>query len=211
MNQTNSYSQKSARYCDPRVRYTRMVIREAFLELLKEKPFPKITVKEICALAELNRTTFYKHYRDPADLLNELENEAIDRLLALIGECAGQNPEQILVPVFRTLKQHHDLFECFVWADKDKNFTCRLAGRCFDRIRALTRQKGDAGVSVPAEPLRFSYIAGGVSGVIEYWLRSGMKESPETLAQTIQAFHSSLIQSAAGGPDKTSMEDYYDN
>ncbi len=192
MNKTKSYNQKSACHRDARVRCTRMIIRDAFLELLKEKPLSRITVKEICALAELNRTTFYKHYKDPADLLNTLENEAIDQLLTLIEECAGQNPEQILVPVFHTLRQHYDLFECFVSADKDKSFPRRLAVRCFEKICATARQESDADSHTPAEPLRFSYMAGGVSGVIEYWLQSGMKESPEIIARTIQAFHSSL-------------------
>lgn len=211
MNQTKNDSQKSTHHRDPRVRYTRMVIREAFLELLKEKPLPKITVKEICALAELNRTTFYKHYSDPRDLLSELENEAIDRLLSLIGTDAGQNPEQILVAVFRTIKQHHDLFECFTSVEDDRHFTRRLSVCCFEKICALARQKEDNDCSPLTEPLRFSYIAGGVSGVIEYWLRSGMNESPETIAGAIAAFHAPLARSAALASGQTGMEDDYDN
>lgn len=47
---------------DARVRYTVHMIQNVFLELLKEKPVAKITVKEICEHAEINRSTFYKHY-----------------------------------------------------------------------------------------------------------------------------------------------------
>ena len=43
---------------DRRTRYTRQVIKEAFLKLLEEKEYPKITVTEICRLAEINRGTF---------------------------------------------------------------------------------------------------------------------------------------------------------
>ena len=49
---------------DARVRYTVHMIQNIFLELLKEKPVAKITVKEICERAEINRSTFYKHYQD---------------------------------------------------------------------------------------------------------------------------------------------------
>lgn len=49
---------------DARVRYTRMRIREAFFECLEKKPINKITVKEICDIAEINRATFYTHYAD---------------------------------------------------------------------------------------------------------------------------------------------------
>ena len=48
---------------DARVRYTVHMIQNIFLELLKEKPIAKITVKEICERAEINRSTFYKHYQ----------------------------------------------------------------------------------------------------------------------------------------------------
>ena len=62
---------------DARVRYTRKVIRDAFLDILKEKPVSKITVKEICDQAEINRGTFYKHYRDCYDLLHHIEEDGL--------------------------------------------------------------------------------------------------------------------------------------
>ena len=40
---------------DARVRYTKMRIREAFLQCLRKKPVNKVTVKELCQLAEINR------------------------------------------------------------------------------------------------------------------------------------------------------------
>ena len=49
---------------DARVRFTRKIIQETFLDLLKDKPISKITVKEICDKAKINRGTFYKHYQD---------------------------------------------------------------------------------------------------------------------------------------------------
>ena len=48
------------RKSDARVRYTHRVLKESFLSLLREKPVNKITVKEVCELAELNRATFYQ-------------------------------------------------------------------------------------------------------------------------------------------------------
>ena len=46
---------------DARVRYTKMRIREAFLQCLRKKPVNKVTVKELCQLAVINRATFYTH------------------------------------------------------------------------------------------------------------------------------------------------------
>ena len=58
---------------DARKRYTQMVLKQSFLKLLKEKPVNRITVKEVCALAQLNRATFYAHYEDIYDLMFKVE------------------------------------------------------------------------------------------------------------------------------------------
>ena len=60
---------------DARVRYTQKVLKDSLLQLLEKKPINKITVKEVCELAELNRATFYAHYTDCPDLLESIENE----------------------------------------------------------------------------------------------------------------------------------------
>lgn len=62
---------------DTRVQYTKKVLHNAILELLKEKSIDKVTVKEICEIAGLNRGTFYLHYNSPADLLKDVENQFI--------------------------------------------------------------------------------------------------------------------------------------
>ncbi len=66
------------RKSDARVRYTRRVLKESFLQLLREKPVNRITVKELCELAEVNRATFYTHYSDCFALLESIEQELID-------------------------------------------------------------------------------------------------------------------------------------
>lgn len=69
---------------DRRTRYTRQVIKEAFLKLLEEKEYPKITVTEICRLAEINRGTFYLHYYDTADVLDDLLSEILKETTSVI-------------------------------------------------------------------------------------------------------------------------------
>ena len=48
---------------DRRVRYTKTVLKQSLLELMKDRPIGKITVTEICRLADVNRNTFYAHYK----------------------------------------------------------------------------------------------------------------------------------------------------
>ena len=62
---------------DRRTRYTRQTIKDSFLSLLKEKPFSKITVTEVCRMSEINRGTFYLHYYDIDDVLDSLLEDVI--------------------------------------------------------------------------------------------------------------------------------------
>ena len=60
---------------DRRARRTRAAISEAFIKLLNKKEISKITVREITELADINRATFYLHYTDIYQVLEEIENE----------------------------------------------------------------------------------------------------------------------------------------
>ena len=67
---------------DNRVRYTKMVLQQALLKLLQRKHIDKITIKELCEEAKINRGTFYLHYGTPNDLLMEIEQQFIDENMA---------------------------------------------------------------------------------------------------------------------------------
>lgn len=62
---------------DRRTKYTKMVIREALLSLLHNRPIEKITVSDLCARAEISRPTFYLHYADLYALLDEIGEDMI--------------------------------------------------------------------------------------------------------------------------------------
>ena len=59
---------------DRRVRKTKKAIQDVFCEMTKEKKLNEITVKELCARADINKSTFYLHYRDVFDLADSIQN-----------------------------------------------------------------------------------------------------------------------------------------
>lgn len=62
---------------DARVRYTIMVLKESLLACLAQRPINRITVKEVCEAAGINRATFYTHFTDCFDLLEAIENDLL--------------------------------------------------------------------------------------------------------------------------------------
>ncbi|MGN1014431.1 MAG: TetR/AcrR family transcriptional regulator [Butyricicoccus sp.] len=63
---------------DRRIRRTKRLLRQALAELMNEKEFKSITVKEIAERADLNRGTFYFHYTDTYDLKDKVEDELVE-------------------------------------------------------------------------------------------------------------------------------------
>ena len=63
---------------DRRVKYTKDLIEDTFLNLLEKKDIGSITVTEICEIADINRATFYRYYIDIYDLLKKIQDNFID-------------------------------------------------------------------------------------------------------------------------------------
>lgn len=116
------------RKMDRRTRYTRQAIRDALLELMKQKSFSKVTVTEICKLAEMNRGTFYLHYLDLEDVLDDILTEmmtetacVLDHVLCPERPCRGYP----FCNKIQNNSQHQILF-------LDESITEKLMGKIAD-------------------------------------------------------------------------------
>ena len=67
-----------------RVKLSKIMLKNALVELLETKPINKITVYELCRSAEINRSTFYKYYGEPQDILNEIVNELLEKTAIIV-------------------------------------------------------------------------------------------------------------------------------
>ena len=88
------------RKTDARIRYTQGVLKQALLSFLQEKPINKITVKEVCERAELNRATFYAHYSDCFALLESIEEDLLEAFQQSLIE---QQQEACRVLIFQNV------------------------------------------------------------------------------------------------------------
>lgn len=93
---------------DARIRYTQRVLREAFLALLKQKPINRITVKEVCERAGLNRATFYAHYSDCYQLLKSIEQELLDAFSRLLEPETFSDVETFVASLYEMIERHEE-------------------------------------------------------------------------------------------------------
>lgn len=95
---------------DNRVRYTKSVLQQALLKILQRKHIDKVSVKELCEEAKVNRGTFYLHYSTPNDILMEIEQQFINENMVLFQPYFNEGYEtNYMAILFRYILEHQDL------------------------------------------------------------------------------------------------------
>lgn len=76
---------------DFRIYRSKRDLRNALLSLLKEESFEKISVREVCDYAHINKMTFYRHYDDKYDLLNDVANSIAEEIYKKCASSLAKN------------------------------------------------------------------------------------------------------------------------
>ncbi len=169
---------------DRRVRYTMMVIRQSFIRLLKEKPISKITIKEICEGADVNRATFYAHYEDQYDLLHKIENEVIDNINRTLYSYNLENvadvPGEMLDKILNYIKENGELFDLLL-LNSNANLQFQR------RITEIIGRLHFSSIAADREDSEYVYLffANGAIGLIIKWLKDGMKKPVSEVTELI--------------------------
>ncbi len=157
---------------DIRVRRTKKLLRHGISELGKTKSIHKITVKELTDLVEINRGTFYLHYKDVYDLVDSVEDELCEEfdqtVLAVTPEDILYRPVDVLETFFEYFKTHKDIIDVLMGENGDAKFVYRFGELMNTKIVEIFK-----GVfpNMPMEKYDFAYNYGkfGFVGIIHCW------------------------------------------
>ena len=170
---------------DRRIRKTKQQLRQSLTALLKEKRIENITVRELAELADINRGTFYLHYKDAFDLLRQIEDELLDELETVLAKYQPgeirQNGVRIFTDIYQLAQKNSELVTILLGEHGELNFVTRpnkiLRDKCLhdwlEYFRTEDRQEFDH---------YYVFIVSGCIGLLQYWLNHNMKETPEELA-----------------------------
>ena len=126
---------------DRRVMRTKTLLIHSLSTLMKQKNIKDITVKELCELADINRGTFYLHYKDIYDLVEQIENELFQEfesiLMSYTIDDISRRPKQLLTDVCKFLDENRDICSALLGDNGDINFAQKHRG--FIRKKSFTK------------------------------------------------------------------------
>ncbi|MCB7521948.1 TetR/AcrR family transcriptional regulator [[Clostridium] hylemonae] len=113
---------------DLRMEKTEKGIKNAFIELRSRKPLERITVKELCAGACINKSTFYAHYRDIYDLSDTMEAEIAESVTNSIShpEYIIENPAVFTQELFLAYQSQSSLTNTVFSGDQSSHLSDRI-------------------------------------------------------------------------------------
>ena len=171
---------------------------EAFLELLEKKDFAYITVKEICAKAGVNRSTFYLHYETVNDLLAESTRYIIDQFIEAMPHDTAEfiaklqtrpleelyliTPEY-LEPYLNYIKEHRQVFRTTLEQasvlglnDAYLSLNSHVFTPILDRFH----------IQPSEQKYMMPFYINGLMGIINEWLKEDCKDSVEQIISVMR-------------------------
>lgn len=172
---------------DRRIKKTREAINQAFLELMAERDFDKITINDISERANINRGTIYLHYTDKFDLLDKCVEEHLSNMVKF---CALAKPGSsdvfpFLLAMFQYFEEHA-LFYSSMLTNKGIPLPC-----FHDRLLLMIMQEMNERMNMGSRnremnnEIVMQFMASAFVGVVEWWIKNKMPYTPHYMAQQV--------------------------
>ena len=174
---------------DRRIKYTKRIIKETFLNLLEKKDIASITVTEICEIADINRGTFYRYYMDVYDLLKNIEQEFIEEIKSSpsIEKMEEHSIYSFTKGILSIFENNKKLVRILFSTDNNVYFLNEVLDVAYEKcITRWEREQPD----IAEEELENAvvFIFNGALGVINYWIKNDFATSSEDLAKYIEKY-----------------------
>lgn len=180
---------------DRRVKYTKMVLKESYINLLEKKDISQITVKEICEDADINRATFYSHYTDVYDLHKKIENELLENINAYLSQLYQKgkkvNEIDLTEKIFVYIKENAKLCRILLSERGDLSFQKKVMILVYDKI--VNDLTDNNMISREDAEYVYSFAIIGCVGIVQKWFDDNMKKSPRFMAEMVLKLTLGLI------------------
>ncbi|HHX77055.1 MAG TPA: TetR/AcrR family transcriptional regulator [Firmicutes bacterium] len=180
---------------DRRVRKTKAQIRRTLTQLLMKKDLRDITVSELAEIADINRGTFYLHYKDVYDLFEQTEKEFLAEFIEIIDRYRKEAQAPllpVLLEAFRYIAANSEFFIAIL-RTKETTFLPEIVEMC----RPQNEQEWQRllpGINEHLYEYYFTFIAYGCIALLRRWFDNGMEETPEYIAALAENMMTNCIR-----------------
>ncbi|MFU1769335.1 TetR/AcrR family transcriptional regulator [Mammaliicoccus sciuri] len=185
---------------DRRVRKSKRAIKQAFIQLLKENNLDRITIQQISDIADVNRGTFYLNYEDKYALLDEMENEQIEKIKGFVDirkmDLSTKTSDRfiedfankIIKNVITHIEHNIEFYQVILNLERKSQIEEQLADIVRSNIKHLIGNKDNV-FGIP-ENYYLSYVVGSMMSMIKYWVSDENRVSVEELVNYVSTIAS---------------------
>ncbi len=173
-----------------RVKLTKMILKNSLVELMRENSISKISVKMICETADVNRSTFYAHYVDQFALLKDIEQNAFTELKKYINKLEkhlqdrnDQKTTQGIKEILEYIQNNADIFRVLLSDNGDLKFQKDIM--LWIQMQTMEDIWHAKNSNTKMRDYVQGFMATGALNSMQTWLKNGMKESPEEMAEFV--------------------------
>lgn len=171
---------------DRRIRKTRAALKHSLTVLMKEKSVKDISVKELTSLADVNRGTFYLHYKDVFDLLEQSEDDLLQELHETVNAFSpallNEKPDRLFREIYELCLENADLVRILIGENGDIKFLNKLKKLMHDRLDEWSKILRTKHPQARDFDAYFAFLVGGCISLLQYWFQNDMQETPAQLA-----------------------------
>lgn len=162
-----------------RVKMTKMLLKQSLIELMKKKSIHEITIKEICEGADVNRSTFYRHYNTQYELYDDIINDLACNITDVFDESLKNSVStpQILANILTYIENNRDTF-LVILSDKSNV----SLGEAYNSI---VQRFIDKNTTSELGTYIAQFVAAGMTSFLWTWLSKEKRRSPSEVAALI--------------------------
>ncbi|WP_164667214.1 TetR/AcrR family transcriptional regulator [Virgibacillus doumboii] len=180
---------KKLNYNDRRVIRTQKLLKNALVELIDEVGFDKITVQDISNRATVNRATFYLHFHDKYDLLDQSMEEVINELHNSFNAPDNNyrfdsgHPYPIFINLFEKVAEHANFCRVMLTKSNMSSFKSNLQSIFHEFIsKGLQQFVPDDRKLTASREFVVVYVESAFLGTVTWWLENDRPYSPKFMA-----------------------------
>lgn len=174
-----------------RVMLTKRLLKENFIELLKTQSIYKISVRDLCEKAGINRSTFYKYYGSQFDLLKEMEDDMLSLILEILSDQSKSQIEAI-GSICEYLEKNIELGRLLINNNVDPEFPQKLF------TLPMIRQKIAEVLGPPYSQEESEYVSCflsyGAYNLLRMWINKDARQPSRELAKLINSLIGKVIE-----------------